>query len=565
MSLLDSCKLLYLRFEGSHNKIRSLLEEQQSRSLEEEFFLIEVLINLKELSEAQKCINRIQNNRLSTNECNKIAFYQARVDYAEDRKKEFVETCETLLHQTTDHNLKLMIMVDLTLTMRRLGQYICSADRGKAFLSSHPECEDKCYESQLRNSIGLNLWNAGRLDEAIHFFESCKHIYDHYGSRRGLAQVLNNIALILHDKGTLSEALEKHQQAKILFEESKDNLGAAIALLNIGAINQKLGHLSNALDEYKNVDQKAKDLGHKTLEAIALNNIGNVLRDQCRYSESLEYLNKALTEFQMIDNPRFIGMCLANVGTVFFEQGKYEDALIYHNQALEIRRKLENPRDVASTLLDIIRTKFEAGMNINDEVQSLESEAFTEKVPQAFVSMARAMLNEKNNDYCKAESCFEKALTIAGMDFDYKIVCYKALAELSVGKWLRNKDITSLEDVHFRINQYQEICEQNNLTPYLCQVYLLKAKLHKTLLEVEEARNLLRLCVFLATDHGLPLHKRLAQKELELTEVMLTELKSLETEPRGTTSPLNIDELQTYFSDINKLISNQENYGADDL
>jgi tetratricopeptide (TPR) repeat protein len=167
----------------------------------------------------------------------------------------------------------------------------------------------------IQTSLGLALYDKGKLDEAIEHCEEVIRINPTYGPAH------LNLGMALCAKDRLDEGIRHFNKALRLGPDY------AKAHYNLGIALQTKGRLDQAVDHCKEAIRLAPR------SAMAHFSLGNVLQAQRRFGEAIAQYEQALHI-----NHRYAA-AHTNLGAALYAQGKVKEAVSHFEQAIRLDQK----------------------------------------------------------------------------------------------------------------------------------------------------------------------------------------------------------------------------------
>ena len=181
------------------------------------------------------------------------------------------------------------------------------------------------------NGLGEVLFRAGRMPEAIEYYEKALRINPQYFIAR------NNLAATLAQVGRTSEAmqlLEQLVQTNPDYAEAHDNLGNAYLKENL---------LPKAIEQYRQALLLKPDLPETQ------NNLGNALAQAGRLSEAIPHYEQSLE----LDPDN--ASVQANLGLALAQSGRYPEAITHYEQSLRLNPDNAAARDDLAKLRTLVK------------------------------------------------------------------------------------------------------------------------------------------------------------------------------------------------------------------
>lgn len=317
-----------------------------------------------------------------------------------------------------------------------------------------------------------------------------------------------------------------------------------------------MGKLDTGLENH----QKALKLRQKTRSAIeiaqTMNNIGIIYRVQGRLAKALALYNQALD--MNIEHIKINSYLFTNRGIVYFELDQLNNAMRDHELALKLREKTGSKFIITDSIFNLIQTivSFNDSTNIEKYLNKIPKPPYDSEGIQALKSMIDAVLYHSHGKLDKAIACWEKALSIKGLEFGYQILCYEGITEILLKQWRDGESQISQSKVFNQLSKWERLTKTENLTPSLVKNYIVRAKILKINYEMEESKTYLTQAILTASEMGLPLHKKLAEEELESLNQFVSKMDKIYNLDTSTQEiKQNLDETMNYIKNINQLRS----------
>ncbi|WP_139828091.1 tetratricopeptide repeat protein [Marivirga sericea] len=295
-----------------------------------------------------------------------------------------------------------------------------------------------------------------RPDSAMKYAEQALMIAQRLNDPVHISKSLRLLGGTYTYKGEYEFALEYNIQALEIANQINDSILMHNALNNIGYVYISLGNYQNALEYLMRSYEMKKNLGVKYGLEHTLNNIGLVYLQAQMFDSAHHYLDAGLKAAKDNKAYELIIYSQNNIGNTHLAQQEYSKARQSFNSSLQIAQNHENK---------------------NWESVALQG-------------MGQVMLHEKNYD--SAQYYFEQSFKIreAIKDQKGKSEIYLWLGRLSL---LRDQANESLEYLAKSDSLAHKI-KANNI---IIEVYELKAKVYKSLGNLEAADELSKMNVIL--------------------------------------------------------------------
>ncbi len=203
-------------------------------------------------------------------------------------------------------------------------------------------------EMEWSRTIGEQLRNQGRLDEALEFFERaleiCRRVLSEDDAKRGAYMV--NLSAIFRDLGRYEDALTMQESALEFLRRvlPSDHPDIGKSMNNLGNLYWDLGRYEDALV----MQESALEFRRRVLPpdhpdiGNSMNNLAGIYDIIGRHEDALVMLESTLEFLRRVlppDHPH-IGSSMGNLALGYSGLGRHEDALVMQKSALEFRRRV---------------------------------------------------------------------------------------------------------------------------------------------------------------------------------------------------------------------------------
>jgi len=213
--------------------------------------------------------------------------------------------------------------------------------------------EEKSWEANAYNNIGMIYFAQGKYQEALKQYEEALHINEQIGRLSGKATVLNNIGMIYDKQGNYSEALKRFEEALHIDEQLGKLNEKATVLTNIAGIFYAQENYPEALKRLEEAIQIHEQIGNLNRKANALNNIGMIYNAQGNYPEALKRYEEALDIIEQLGNLLGKATVINNIAEIHYAQKNYPAALRLLEEALQMDDQLGDVSGKATDLANI--------------------------------------------------------------------------------------------------------------------------------------------------------------------------------------------------------------------
>ena len=213
-------------------------------------------------------------------------------------------------------------------------------------------------EADRLSKQGRQLFDAGRVKEAIAAFEAALKLYQSVGDRAEEGAVLGILGYAYHSLEQFAKALAFHKQAAEVFRQTGDRKAEGIALTYVSLAYVDLGQLDKSLETAQAALVIARQAGDRMFESANLSNIGAIYTRWGQYAKAAEFLEASLKVARQV-YPNAGGVILLNLGSVYENLGQYPKALGFYQQSLAAFQRIGARREAGMTLtlMGLIYTK----------------------------------------------------------------------------------------------------------------------------------------------------------------------------------------------------------------
>lgn len=203
--------------------------------------------------------------------------------------------------------------------------------------------------SQLLLSIGRQYFFTNQLDDALHWLERARSMFESHDLLEGLIYAYTDIATTQRVLEQSRPALKNFHTVFELIAELGQKEHLATAYMNLGSAYYALNDSEQALHMHRRALMVAERSNNIHGMASAYNNLGLVIEEMGDYKEAEAAYKEALKIFKQIDNKLGISMCYNNLGAVHYAQDQFEQALKWYERDLDLSKEQGNWIDTAAT------------------------------------------------------------------------------------------------------------------------------------------------------------------------------------------------------------------------
>jgi tetratricopeptide (TPR) repeat protein len=182
------------------------------------------------------------------------------------------------------------------------------------------------YHAEAHDILGVTLFQAGKVPEAIEQYEQALRLYPDY------AKAHLNLGIALGQTGRVREEIEQYEQALRI------NPDYAKAHRNLGIALEQRGRVQEAIEQYQQTLRISPD------DAEVQNNLGTSLAQTGRPTEAITHFEEAVRI-----KPDYIE-AQYNLAVALERAGRVQDAMGHYEQVLRIKPDLTDARNALARL-----------------------------------------------------------------------------------------------------------------------------------------------------------------------------------------------------------------------
>lgn len=414
-------------------------------------------------------------------------------------------------------------------------------------------------EYTTRIQIGRCNWRLGKYHLAVNEFIQAIPILEKTKNPLIISEAYLGLGAVYFDQGKYLDALELYKKALSIRMSSNNPYLIVPTLNNIGNCYATLGYLAKALGQYQQALDMARQNNLSRYMAGLINNSAVIFQIQGYYSKALVFHQESLERAKKLNSLSEIATSLNNIGLIYRAQGKLDEAHEVLEKALEIRKESKHQYNIAGSIIDLALVLSDMNMLTEDSplLQLFPNEPYETELIAAFKYMIYAIIEQKKRSLRNSEALWLKALSYNGLEFDYKLLCYESLAEITLLILQREWSEENLRNLTKHLDTIETLSKANNLIASLCKTLLLRAKLSMAKQNFEEAEKFLLLSMTKSIDMGLPLHLRIIKEEFLKLNSYKNVLVNIEMEESKSKEFRNTQliEFHVYLKEITKILN----------
>lgn len=374
----------------------------------------------------------------------------------------------------------------------------------------------------------------------------------------GIAHSKGNIH---HELGNQALALKFHTKAYKYYQKTGNEYKLAGTYNNLAKVLHVQGKLEEAISYYDFAIELHRKFHHVENLVLNLNNKALVLYAQGKILEAIEIALETLQINKDLKSPYLYGFSNFILGICHFSLGNYEEAQTYYSTALPNWIKTDNPFLIASCVYYMIKLNLRLNKVVEEGEEPLvyyPARPFPTKVVSMIYNLIEAEIKIHEGNFFEAKKLLQKIIKSKGLEFGFRIQAHENLISIYYYEYLEDTDdVNKLKNVLKQLESWGNFCKNKNINPGLCKVYLVRAQLYLSLLQIEEANKEILTSIDIAENHHLPYHKRLAQIELNKISKLNSQMDTIKIKD------LKLDQYAksnfwSYLQEIERLLNNQE-------
>lgn len=233
-------------------------------------------------------------------------------------------------------------------------------------------------EIHVLNAAHLRM--KGRMDEALHEYNSAIALLQQEHDSPTLASALNNKGALLSSQMRFEEAIECYKRSLELLQPTRFSGRAAIVLNNLGRIELLRGQLGKADAAFKNAEQLARTSGDAHALCVCLNSRAQLALFLKEHDTVQALLAAVESISQDMGNLKELATARFHFGLLRRDQGHLESALAFFRDAVALMTEAGEARAAmryravgagAEFWLDQRASKLVALVNIAEETKSV--------------------------------------------------------------------------------------------------------------------------------------------------------------------------------------------------
>ena len=236
-----------------------------------------------------------------------------------------------------DQKILAQAFVRRSLSYRLIGNYSDSiVDAKEAIKLTENDLSLRSVQSEALRSIGVNLYQLGRLDEALKWLTRSLETYQSIKYKQNEAVLLLELGLVYQTLGDFPKAEMMYTDALQYWQSTSNSVWLANLMNNLGVLQHLNGDYESAVSSLEKALKHSKICGYRRLEAYALTGIGDLYRELEATKEALIAYRQASHVAQEIEE----GFLLIYLKLVNASIAQTEGELPQANKLIKSAQKL---------------------------------------------------------------------------------------------------------------------------------------------------------------------------------------------------------------------------------
>lgn len=250
----------------------------------------------------------------------------------------------------------------------------------------------------LHHQRAFILWQTGRLNEALKWFDKAEPELEEYGPDWLYAALFHNKSAVWRELGELHEGLASAERARELFSVAGHHVHSAKARHSEALLWLDLGEVTRAIVAFEEVRRLYREHAPE-MEAFVNDSYAQALMRVGMYRQSGELWEEAIASWRLHGNLRSAAITEFNRAVVAHESAEYDVAEAWARRAMDslYGQGIETWAFLARLL--VLQTRFDAGDDETDFAtkvdvlySALESRGWTFRLEQARILAARSYI-----------------------------------------------------------------------------------------------------------------------------------------------------------------------------
>jgi WD40 repeat protein len=247
-------------------------------------------------------------------------------------------------------------------------------------------------------------------------------------------------------------------------------------------------------------------------------------------------------------------------GLTFYNKGQLNLASQSYEKALKLYSSYMEDLMVAETIFNIAWVQKDQGMLPKPEsvMKLFPQSSDSDLSVNAFYNMLEAVMAEEEKNWGMANKAWQAALDYTDLEINYKAICQGSLVNLEFRDWLSNPIPPDYEKLQIKVEDWQELCANNNLINTLCWAYLTHARIALAAMQFDEAENRFNDCLRTAEEYDITYYQEVVQRETEVFEKHKNKIYALTREGEPISPSMQTQLVQEYLLKAKAIVKQDE-------
>ncbi len=198
------------------------------------------------------------------------------------------------------------------------------------------------WESQAFNDIGISKYRLGQLDSALHYYDLSLKLRTKIKDPSLLVSSISKMGVIHQEMGNYNQALEYQFKALALLDTYQNPKYLAMTLNNIAIVYEKLKNYPKTINYLIKAIQIHQQNGDEYFLGKCYANLASVYKKTGELAKSDDYLRKALAIFIKFGDKSSEAGVYNSIGMNLRARKKDDEALRYYIKAFQLSKEIQD-------------------------------------------------------------------------------------------------------------------------------------------------------------------------------------------------------------------------------
>jgi serine/threonine protein kinase/tetratricopeptide (TPR) repeat protein len=220
-------------------------------------------------------------------------------------------------------------------------------------LELYTRLEDQLGLSHTLINLGNMCWLAGRLDQALDYYQRALAIQRQLRSEKEIGISLNNIASIHLIKGAYAEAIAHYNESLVIRERLGDKIQLAQTWNNLGATHFLMGDAAGAVEAFSRSLQSNRETGTLADQLSNVENLAEAMIQAGRLTDALAYVKEGTELAEKLGDDAHRCTVERLTGQLLRRMGHYDNAEARLTGARTLAEKIDNKALLLLALIEL--------------------------------------------------------------------------------------------------------------------------------------------------------------------------------------------------------------------